>query len=162
MQNKKVGYPYKYALMPIIEQAGWTKGVPGWEVGSIEKVVAYVAMECYLLQKTITYDNNGNFNEKYLIVFAKASHDFSTEVYPYDKMYGVNTTGVLVNYIFDTLEEAKSYEQEINNDLVKESCIYSKAAEKEILKQQTQETIFKYVNEAELRRNNPKVRSLRV
>ena len=46
----KINYPVKYALMPIIEQVGWTHGLH--ELERDYDVVYYVVSKCYLINDT--------------------------------------------------------------------------------------------------------------
>ncbi len=156
MKNEVSGYPQKYSLMPVIKQVGWTRR-PGWECERDMQVVAYVAMECYLLQEVINYNGNGTSAVKYLVVFAKSPEDFSTEVYPGKMIYGVNTTGEYVNYVCDTLEEAMVLERIENDKIVEEAGMYASASERQDLKNDAIKTIAEYVDVAAERRLKPKV-----
>ncbi len=161
MKNEEVNFPEKYALMPIMKQTGWETGLPGWEIKRVEEVVAYVAMECYLLEEVINYYKNGTNKSKFLVVFAKSKHDFSTEIKPFDNVYGVNTSGQYVDSIYDELEEVKLQETIINKKLIEESGRYYPVDKREFIKQRISDYVTKYVTEADDRRINPKVKTLR-
>ncbi len=143
----------KYALMPIVKQVGWYDGL--WEKEREYGVVAYVAMECYLFEENKKYKKNGDFEISYLVSFAKSDHDFSTPIEPnYSSYYN----SVKVKKIFDTLEEAKTYEEEENNKLVKYlvRCEYvTKEKAEELFKEYYNKTQI-FVKEAEKRRIKPK------
>ncbi len=161
MKKINNGYPLKYALMPITKQVGWINR-PGWELERDEQVVAYVAMECYLLQEVITYKENGTNSAKYLVVFAKSDHDFSTEVYPYQNIIGIKTTGQYVDYLFNSLEDAHKYEKIANDKIIEESGKYDSKDTRLIIKEEAKSRIDQYVSEASKRREKPKVKMIRI
>lgn len=136
-------YPKKYALMPIIKKGlqnmpalsssseeEWFKNLDIKNKDSEEPVIAYIAMECFLLSQTITYNGKGGRFEQYKIVFSNNIHDFSIKVLPFCNIDGVNTSGLIVRNIFDSLEETKECEQSANHYLIETSGIFLKLEEK--------------------------------
>lgn len=107
----KNNYPIKYALMPIIEQTGWTHGMH--ELEREYGVVCYIISKCYVIKETKKYNINGTTDIKYQVVF------------PY---YLSNTNR---KYRFINKQEIEQAIKNINDEMEEAQEEYSKLFEKE-------------------------------
>lgn len=98
-------YPIKYALMPVIEQVGWTNGLH--EMEREYDAVAYIVSKAYVISKTIKYHSDGT--EEYLFNVVFPHTDFSNldiKTVPKYNINGECINSLEVSEVFDTYEEA--------------------------------------------------------
>lgn len=121
----KNNYPIKYALMPIIEQTGWTHGMH--ELEREYGVVCYIISKCYVIKETKKYDINGTSDIKYQVVFPYEYHEYSgwkREEPSFNLINNGCTNAVTVDKLYDSFEEAKKDKEEKNEKIHKSKYAY--------------------------------------
>ena len=63
----KLNYPIVYALMPIVEPAGWVPGLN--ELERQYDTACYIVSKCFLIGEKTTYTENGKKKLTYEVVF---------------------------------------------------------------------------------------------
>lgn len=120
----KINYPVKYALMPIIEQVGWTHGLH--ELERDYDVVYYVVSKCYLINDTTKYKEDGSIEREYEVVFPYQPSEFNSwkrEKPSYNLMHGGCINSNKVDRIFDTYEEALKCAKGKNESLCEKTWV---------------------------------------
>lgn len=126
----KYNYPIKYAAMPIIEQVGWQSGMN--ELEREYGIVCYIVSKCYLISNIKKYNENGQVNQEYEVVFPYQFTDNSKWqriTSTYNLINGYCTNSNKVAEVFDTYAEAHNYASIKNDKLCELSWIdlpYSK------------------------------------
>lgn len=120
----KINYPIKYAVMPIIEQVGWSHGLH--ELEREYDVVCYIVSKCYLISDLTKYNEDGNIIREYEVVFPYQPGEFSRwkRVVPTYNAYGYSVNSNKVDIVFDSYEEALNYATEKNEKLCEKSWVY--------------------------------------
>ena len=121
----KNNYPIKYALMPIIEQTGWTHGMH--ELEREYGVVCYIISKCYVIKETKKYNINGTSDIKYQVVFPYEYHEYSgwkREEPSFNLINNGCTNAVTVDKLYDSFEEAKKDKKEKNEEIHKSKYVY--------------------------------------
>ena len=121
----KINYPIKYALMPIVEQVGWTPGLH--ELEREYDIVCYIVSKCHLIGNSKKYTEDGHCKEEYEVVFPYQHFEFNRwrRVIPsYNLIHGYCTNSNKVDEVFDTYEEALNYAEIQNEILCKKTSIY--------------------------------------
>jgi len=103
----KINYPVKYALMPIVEQVGWSHGLH--ELERDYDVVYYIVSKCYLINDLTKYKEDGSSVREYEVVFPYQPSEFNSwkrEIPSYNLMHGGCINSNKVDRLYDTYEEA--------------------------------------------------------
>ena len=120
----KINYPVKYALMPIIEQVGWTHGLH--ELERDYDVVYYVVSKCYLINDTTKYKEDGSVEREYEVVFPYQLSEFNSwkrEIPSYNLIHGGCINSNKVDRIFDTYEETLKCAKGKNESLCEKTWV---------------------------------------
>lgn len=107
----KYNYPIKYAVIPMKRHVAYDK---------CSCVVAYIAAKCYLISTTQKYKENGKICIEHEVVFPYELDDFHNcykRIVPSYNIYGPCTNSIVVDYIFDTFEEAYIAAQMKNKEI---------------------------------------------
>lgn len=121
----KINYPIKYAVMPIVEQVGWSHGLH--EMEREYDVVCYIVSKCYLINDLTKYNENGSVTKEYEVVFPYQSGEFSRwkRVIPtYNLIHGYCINGNKVDKIFDSYEDALKYATDMNKNICEKSWVH--------------------------------------
>ena len=124
MENLK--YPIKYALIPVIEQVGWTSGLH--DIEREYDVVAYIVSKAYITSKTVKYRSDGT--EEYLFNVVFPHTDFSNldiKTVPKHNINGECINSLEVSEVFEAYEEAVKARILENRKLISRYCFVSKA-----------------------------------
>lgn len=128
----KNNFPIKYAVMPIMEQTGWSHGLH--ELVRDYNEVAYIAAKCYLITERKKYSINGKTNISYEVVFPFEKKDYDwKKIEPEYNVRGNCCNSIMVDKVFNSFEEALIEAQNKNDELVSDSvryCDLSKAESK--------------------------------
>lgn len=120
----KINYPVKYAIMPIIEQVGWTPGLH--ELERDYDVVYYVVSKCYLINDLTKYKEDGSIEREYEVVFPYQPSEFNSwkrEIPSYNLIHGGCINSNKVDRLFDTYEDALKFATLKNERLCEQSWI---------------------------------------
>ena len=114
----KNNYPIKYAVIPMIEQVGWSHGLN--ELERKYGTVCYIVSKCYLVEETKKYKADGTVRVKYHVVCP----------YEYDKFYKWNRVeptfnimdghcinDIVVDEVYDSFEKARISKDEKNQEI---------------------------------------------
>ena len=115
----KNNYPIKYAVMPIIEQTGWSPGLN--ELEREYGVVCYIVSKWYVVSREETYNVYGNIGCKYKFVFPYKKdnlHRYLLRVEPSYNCYDKCSNATTVDKVFDSFEEARADAEKKNKKIV--------------------------------------------
>lgn len=121
----KINYPVKYTAMPIIEQVGWSNGLH--ELERIYDVVCYIVSKCYLLNDSTKYKEDGHSVKEYEVVFPYQLERYANwrrTIPSFNIHSGSCTNSEIVDFIFDSYEEALEYATTKNEELCQKTWIY--------------------------------------
>ena len=111
----KNNYPIKYAVIPMIEQIGWTSGLH--ELEREYGTVCYIVSKCFLLNEEIIYDKEGTSKKRYKVKFPFSEDSYYPRWEREDPIYSFNGDAIdvlSVDKVYDNYEEAKE-EKEYKN-----------------------------------------------
>ena len=119
----KLNYPIVYALMPIIEPAGWVHGLN--ELERQYDTACYIVSKCFLIGEKITYQEDGKKGLTYEVVFPyqKGTFYWEYEAPSYNLIHGQCMNSIYVDAIFDSYDDAKKYKDEKNQVLCQKAWI---------------------------------------
>ena len=121
----KNNYPIKYAVVPMIEQIGWTAGIHDLE--REYGIVYFIVTKCFLTDETKKYCQNGSTETKYHVVcpFEHKEYDLWKKCEPsYNLIDGHCTNSIVTSSIFDNYEEATQYKKEKNKKILEKKLAY--------------------------------------
>ena len=98
MSSNELKYPIKYMVQPMIEN---------------DKIVAFIAIKCYLLEEIKKYEVTGEITTVYKVIPFYDSFLNKIEVEFNNNKQAINFT--VVKRVFDSLEEAQRYSRAKNN-----------------------------------------------
>ncbi len=164
----KNNYPIKYAVIPMIEQVGWSRGMH--ELERVYDTVCYIVSKCYLIGENKKYRVNGTVMTEYQVVCPFKEGEYYTwykDEPSYNLINESCTNVVLTDALFDTFDEAKVVKNEKNKDLLLQKFLYmpikkNKAKHKEI-EEEFKQIIMYYdqlEKEIEKRTNNLEINKL--
>ena len=116
----KYNYPVKYTAMPIIEQVGWSHGLN--ELERNYDVVCYIVSKCYLISDRTKYNENGENEKEYEVVFPyqrRQYYDSWERVTPSFNNGCINSNFVNLPYTKDLNNQISKKIQEFNDRLSK-------------------------------------------
>ena len=114
----KNNYPIKYAVIPMIEQIGWTPGMH-----DLEKeygTVCYIVSKCFVVNETKEYKQNGKAVTSYNSVcpFEYRDFDIWKRCEPsFNLIHGHCTNEIITSEIYDTYDEAVVEKNQKNSKL---------------------------------------------
>lgn len=120
----KINYPIKYAVMPIIEQIGWSNGLH--ELEREYDVVCYIVSKCYLISDLTKYKEDGHSIKEYEVVFPYQPSEFSMwkrNIPEYNLIHGYCINSNKVDAVYDSYEEALKYATTKNEKICKNAWI---------------------------------------
>ena len=116
---EQLNYPIKYAVLGIEEQVGW---VPGWHNEEREYAICgYIVSKVYVVGELISYNCDDTYTKKYQVVFPFNYLTDRERQIPKYNAYGKCYNSINVPQIFDSIEEAKQFANQLNKDL-REKC----------------------------------------
>ena len=122
----KNNYPIKYAVMPIIEQTGWTPGLH--ELEREYGIVCYIVSKCYVVGREEKYNMYGNTLCEYKVVFSYGKdnqYGGLSRVEPeFCLMNGRCNNSTNVDKVFDSFEEAKEETEKKNKEILSKELSY--------------------------------------
>ena len=122
----KNNYPIKYAVMPIIEQTGWTPGLH--ELEREYGIVCYIVSKCYVVGREEKYNRYGNTICEYKVVFSYGKDnqygDLSRVEPEFCLMNGRCNNSTNVDKVFDSFEEAKEETEKKNKEILSKELSY--------------------------------------
>ncbi len=119
----KINYPVFYAVMPILEQTGWTLGVN--ELKRDYNVVGYIASKCFLMEKRTVYSEDGEERMEYEVSFlyqkldARYPNEWSFVVPRFNIYDQKCITSTVVDRLYKNFADAKKEAIQKNNELLK-------------------------------------------
>ena len=117
---KEVNYPIVYAVLPMIEQVGWSDGL--WEKEREYGPVAYIVSKCYLVGEKKDYKSDGSIELEYKVVCPYEFNDYTRKLEPqipeYNFISNYCTNCVKVDNIYDNIEDAIKDKDAKNEDLL--------------------------------------------
>ena len=114
----KNNYPIKYAVIPIIEQVGWSPGLH--ELEREYGTVCYIVSKCYLVGEEKKYKQNGEVTTKYKVVPTYEKNPYLRGWSRIEPLFDVNgdcCNCFRVSGIFDNYEEANAAKNVMNDRL---------------------------------------------
>ena len=126
----KNNYPIKYAVIPMIEQIGWSHGLN--ELEREYGIVCYIVSKCYLVEETKKYKADGTVRVKYHVVCPYEYDEYYkwNRVEPtFNIMHGQCTNDIVVDEVYDSLEDARVSKDEKNKKLLHEQFTYMSVEE---------------------------------
>lgn len=102
-------YPVKYAIQTHYSKPNYTC------VNTSKRPLGYTVSKVYVIEQKISYNDTGDRDESYLVVYPFASDlDIEDNVrnVPKYNIDGVCYNGIFVDDVYDTYEEALSIKQE--------------------------------------------------
>ena len=114
----KNNYPIKYAVIPMIEQVGWLHGMN--ELEREYGTVCYIVSKCYLVEESKKYKADGSVRVKYHVVCPYQYDEFYEwkRVEPtFNIMHGQCTNDIVVDEVYDSLEDARVSKDEKNQEI---------------------------------------------
>ena len=121
----KNNYPIKYAVIPIEEQIGWVPGLN--ELEREYGTVCYIVSKCYLVNDNKKYEKDGSITQKYYVVCPYYKDEYLTWHRQEPSFNYISNTcynSIKVNNIFDNLEDAKKYKDDLNDELLTKKISY--------------------------------------
>lgn len=121
----KNNYPIKYALVPMIEQVGWTHGLH--ELERENEIICYIVSKCYLIKEEKRYKQNGAIENKYHVVCPFAYNEFDTwkKTEPsFNLLNGSCTNEIVTDKVYNSFEEAKIAKEQKNKDIFNNRVMY--------------------------------------
>ena len=121
----KNNYPIKYAVIPMIEQVGWSHGIN--ELEREYGTVCYIVSKCYLVEESKKYNADGSVRVKYHVVCPYQYDEFYewNRVEPtFNIMHGQCTNDIVVDEVYDSLEDARVSKDEKNQEIFQKLFIY--------------------------------------
>lgn len=121
----KINYPIKYAVMPIIEQTGWSHGLH--ELEREYDVVCYIVSKCYLINDLTKYKEDGCSIKEYEVVFPYQPSEFNRwkrNIPEYNLIHRYCTNSNKVDAVYDSYEEALKSATTKNEKLCEKTWIY--------------------------------------
>ena len=121
----KNNYPIKYAVIPMIEQIGWSHGMN--ELERKYGTVCYIVSKCYLVGENKQYNIDGTITTKYQVVcpFSEEEHyTWRREEPSYNLMHGGYTNSIITDALFDSFDDAKVIKEQKNKDLLIQKFAY--------------------------------------
>ena len=121
----KKNYPIKYAVIPMIEQVGWSHGLN--ELERKYDAVCYIVSKCYLIEENKEYKADGTVRVKYHVVCPYECDEFNewNRVEPeFSIFHGQCINDVVVDEVYDSFEEAKVDKDVKNQKILKEKFSY--------------------------------------
>ncbi len=116
----KYNYPVKYAVMPIIEQVGWSHGLN--ELEREYDAVCYIVSKCYLLGDKTKYKENGKTEKEYQVVFPyQKGINYNWE---WERINPTINNSTNVEKVFDNYDEALEFATQKNEELCNKACRY--------------------------------------
>ncbi len=106
----KYNYPIKYAAMPIMEQVGWSHGLN--ELEREYDVVCYIVSKCFLLSDKTKYQENGESEKEYEVVFP-----YQKGQYSWERVKPSSSNSCYVDKVFVSYKDALEYVKEKNHKL---------------------------------------------
>lgn len=103
----KYNYPIKYAVMPIYDQVGWSRGLNDLE--RKYEIVYNIVSKCYVINETINYFATGNSEKRYGVVFPYIKNGMYEEwdrVFPSYNEDLQNSNLTTVDNIYDDFDKA--------------------------------------------------------
>lgn len=119
----KINYPIKYTAMPVIESNGYNIGLN--ELEEKYAVVCYIVSKCYLLKDVTRYKENGESIKEYEVVFPYQYGLLrgSERTIPKFNYSGDCVNSNLVDFVFDSYEEALQYATLKNEEICTETWV---------------------------------------
>lgn len=114
----KNNYPIKYAVIPMIEQIGWSHGMH--ELEREYGTVCYIVSRCYLVEESKKYKADGSVIVKYHVVCPYQYNEFYewNRVEPtFNIMHGQCTNDIVVDEVYDSLKDARVSKDEKNQEI---------------------------------------------
>ena len=114
----KNNYPIKYAVIPIIEQIGWSPGLH--ELEREYGTICYIVSKCYLVGEERRYKQNGESITKYKVVPVYSNNAYSGGWNRIEPLFDINgdcCNCFKVSDIFDNYEEANAMKNVMNDRL---------------------------------------------
>ena len=126
----KNNYPIKYAVIPMIEQIGWSHGMH--ELERKYGTVCYIVSKCYLVEESKKYKADGSVRVKYHVVCPYEYDEYYkwNRVEPtFNIMHGQCINDIVVDEVYDSLEDARVSKDEKNKKLLHEQFTYMSVEE---------------------------------
>lgn len=120
----KNNYPIKYALMPIVEQTGWTHGLN--ELEREYGVVCYIISKCYVINETKKYNIDGTADIRYQVVFPYNYSEYESwhrEEPSFNLINNSCTNGTTVDKLYDGFADAQK-DKNNENEKIRHSKHY--------------------------------------
>lgn len=155
-KEEHVNYPIKYAVMPIVEQVGWSIGL-----NQLEReydVVTYIVSKCYVVGEQKLNFGDGTSKMSYEVVFPYKNEYVNRQLPEFNLFSQKCTNSTLVNQCFDSFDAALEVANKLNNDILHHEigCLSfdnNFGSSLEILKRKHQERLDKYKRlESEIQR----------
>ena len=142
----KNNYPIKYAVVPMIEQVGWSHGLH--ELEREYGTVCYIVSKCYLVEESKKYKADGTVRVNYHVVCPYQYDKFNewNRVEPTFNIHGQCTNDIVVDEVYDNLEEAIVYKDKKNQEIFQKLFKYLPY---EVLKKRFKEIESEYNNKLE-------------
>ena len=121
----KNNYPIKYAVIPMIEQVGWSHGIH--ELEREYGIVCYIVSKCYLVGENKKYNIYGTYITEYQVVCPFSEREYYTwrrEEPSYNLIHGGCTNSIITDALFDSFDEAKAIKEQKNEDLLVQKFAY--------------------------------------
>ena len=141
----KNNYPIKYALVPMIEQVGWSSGLHDLE--REYKVVYYIAAKCYLVEVSKKYKQKGDEKVEYHVVFPfkyKLYSGYVSEEPRFNCVHGNCVNEIITDKIFDSYGAAKSAKELKNEELLDKKIKYSFGDKRQLKRKEFSDTSSYY------------------
>lgn len=154
--EEHVNYPIKYAVMPIVEQVGWSIGL-----NQLERdydVVTYIVSKCYVVGEQKLNFSDGTSKMSYEVVFPYQNEYMDRQLPEFNIFSQKCTNSTFVNQCFDSFDVALEVANKLNNDILHHEigCLSfdnNFDTSLEILKRKHQERLDKYKRlESEIQR----------
>ena len=114
----KNNYPIKYALVPMIEQVGWTAGLHDLE--REYGTVCYIVSKCYVIDETIKHYKDGRSENSYHVICPYVYKDYDI----WKRCEPSVNDGFTTDVLFDTYEEALEVKNKKNKEIVTRQWVY--------------------------------------